>query len=323
MAEWNPTTSYAPGANVSYLGLNYVRSIYPISATSGTNPREEMGTDPKGDAIRTWLLTMPSPSASSQPYHIGYFSIKQPERSDGTYTKTPPLTSYPGKLYPEHPYAGASNNQENAYGPIGDPPDVYLGTSVEMDQARSATVTPPLPSAPVMPANKCGVAMQNIQEVTGTRNTESAWAGVGLAVYQNLVFDSIEDRWKQTFPATGRKFYVFLFFNHPLYFRRQIILSIRISTYNYTGGYTIPSIPPVDVPGTDEGVYSTTTETVTGTDNNYWSNVGSLADFIKPANSVFEYALPDNVTTPGPYGSIDGTIYELVELFVSDVQSND
>lgn len=330
MAEWDPATSYSPGANVTYLGLPYVRSQFPPTATSGTNPKEEMSVDPKGDAIRTWELRVPSPSVSSYPFHIGYFSLLAPERSDGIYTKIPPLANYPGKFYPEHPYASASNHQLSAYVFDPQPYENAIGSSLEMDQARAATPAippsiPAYPSAPAMPAAKCGVAMQQYQEVIFfPEPTGSASANSRVTTFQNLTYNSITDTWYQDFGATPRIFYVFLFFNHPLYFRRQHTITFRISTLNYTGGYTIPDTdPPVVVPGTEEGIYSSTTQTVTGTDNNFCTDAFSFADFIKPANAITTYTLPDNETTPGPYGSTDGTNYELVECFISDIESND
>jgi hypothetical protein len=290
-----------------------------------------MSVDPNGDAIRTWELRVPSPSVSvSYPFHIGYFSLLAPERSDGIYTKLPPLTSYPGKYYPEHPYAGGSNHQLSAYVFDPQPEENAIGSSLEMDQFRAATPAippsiPALPSAPAMPAAKCGVAMQQYQEVIFfPEPTGSASANSGVYTFQNLTYDSINDKWYQDFAATPRIFYVFLFFNHPLYFRRQHTITFRISTLNYTGGYTIPDTDPaVVVPATEEGIYSSTTQTVTGTDNNFCTNAFSFADFIKPANAITTYTLPDNETTPGPYGSTDGTNYELVECFISDIESND
>jgi hypothetical protein len=333
MAEWNSGTSYSPGASVTYLGLPYLRSQYPLTSTAGTNPKEEVSVDPKGDVIRTWELRVPSPYSTTYAFHIGYFSLKAPERSDGIYTKLPPLSSYPGKFAPEHPFAGGSDFQLSAYEYTPNPPEDYIvGSSLEMDQFRAeiAPVPPsttPIPSAPAMLAAKCGVAMQQNQEVTPPLNyqpTSSASANSGILVYQNLTYDSIDDEWYQDFGATPRIFYVFLFFNHPLYFRRQHTITFRISTLNYTGGYYVPDTdPPVIVPPTEEGVYSSYTTSVTGTDENFWSSGFNLNDFIKPANAIATYTLPDNETTPGPYGSIDGTNYELVEVFISDIESND
>lgn len=296
-----------------------------------------MGVDPKGDEIRTWELKVQSPNISSYPFHIGYFSLQAAERSDGLYVKIPPLPSYPGKLSPEHPYAGSSNEQMSAYGYIEGFSPELVGASVEMDQARAAVPpglnppTPGIPSAPVMPEAKCGVAMQQYQETFTPEpippypylTASNAYADTGLQVYQNLTYDPATETWYQDLGATPRVFYVFLFFNHPLYFRRSHTITFRISTYTYTGGYTIPVDPPIVVDPTAEGVYSSTIQTVNPTDNNYWTSTANTGPFIQPTNAVATYTLPDNQTTTGPYGSTDGTDYELVEVFISDVESND
>lgn len=296
-----------------------------------------MSVDPKGDAIRTWELVVQSPSISSYPFHIGYFSLKAAERSDGLYVKIPPQTSYPGKLYPEHPYAGLSDGQISAYGYINGLYPEIVGVSVDMDQARAEIPpgvdppTPGIPSAPAMPEAKCGVAMQQYQE-TFTPSpippepylspTES-YASTSVLVYQNLTYDPVTETWYQDLAATPRIFYAFLLFNHPLYFRRSHTITFRISTYNYTGGYTIPGNPPIVVDPTAEGFYSSSTQTVNPTDNNYFTTTANYGPFIQPSNAIATYTLPDNQTTSGPYGSVDGTNYELVEVFISDVESND
>lgn len=339
MAEWNPSTPYSPGAQVTYLGLTYVRSQYPATATTGTNPKEETSVDPKGDAIRSWELRVPSPNVTTVPFHSGYFSLKAPERSDGIYIKEPPLPSYPGKLAPENPYAGPSEIQQSAYGYTNFPSPVteVLGQSIEMDQARAAVpagITPPtpaIPSAPVMPANKCGLALQQFQETVTPEPVPSgpyldattAYANSGVFVFENLTFDPITETWYEDTSATPRTYYVFLSFNHPLYFRRQHTITFRISTYTYNTGYEIPGTPPIVVPATAEGVYSSTTQSVTPTDNNFFSQFAGYEDYFQPDNAVATYVLPDNETSPGPYDSIDGVDYELVETFVSDIEAND
>lgn len=331
MAEWNPSTAYGPGAAVTYMGLPYVRSAYPIAATSGTNPKEEMGVDPKGDPIRTWELRIPYSGGYVRPYHVGYFSLLAPARSDGIYIKEPPLAVYPGKLAPENPYAGPSDRQMSAYGFTAPGAAEVLGESVDMDQARSASVTPPLPAAPAMPANKCGVLYQQFQEIPVPEpiptdpylDASNGWAGTGVEVFENLVYNPVLERWEQDPSVRPRVYYAFLRFNHPLFFRRQHTVTFRISTLTYNTGYTIPGEPPIDVPATSEGVYSSSTQTVSPTDDNYWSAFGSMADYIQPANASATYTLPNDVANPGPYGSTDGIDYQMVEVFVSDVESND
>jgi hypothetical protein len=337
MAEWNPSTSYGPGAAVTYLGLPYVRSAYPIGATSGTNPKEEMGVDPKGDPIRTWELRVPS-YGYTRPYHVGYLSLLAPARSDGTYIKEPPLEVYPGKLAPQNPYAGATDVQMSAYGFTAPLLSEILGESIDMDQARAAippTIDPPfpgLPSAPVMPANKCGLLYQQFQEISSPDpiptepyiSSSNGYGNTAVLVYENLVYDPVTEQWIQDASVRPRVYYAFLFFNHPLFFRRQHTITFRISTLTYTGGYAIPdSDPPIVVPPTSEGVYSSYPQTVTPTDGNYWTSASNLTDWINPANAVATYTLPNDETYPGPYDSVDGVNYQMVEVFVSDVESND
>lgn len=333
MADWNPATSYGPGSVVNYQGLLYGRSSFPVTPTTGTSPKEEMGTDPKGDAIRTWELRQPGPRVDTFPFHIGYFSLLAPARSDGIYANVPPLASYPGKLYPENPYAGATQVQQSAYGYTNFPSYIseMLGESIEMDQARSA-VPPSTPSAPVMPTPKCGVGMQFFQETSTPEpiptepylSSSNGSMGTAVISYQGLTYNSVTDVWYQDFGATPRIFYAFLFHNHPLYFRRLHTITFRISTVVANSGYTIPGTPPIVVDPTSTSTYSSTTESVTPTDKNFWSSqVSNLSGWIQPSNAITTYTLPNNISVSGPYGSTDTTTYELVEIFVSDVESND
>ena len=339
MADWEPSTSYSPGASVTYLGLPYVRSQFPPTPTSGTNPSVEMGVDPKGDPIRTWELRWPTPLINygfEYPFLIGYFSLLAPARSDGIYASEPPLASYPGKFYPEHPYAGATSTQ-NAYGYIGTSTSLLIGESVEVDQARAATPAippyiPAYPSAPVMPAAKCGVGMQFFQETSTPEpippepylTSAYGWMVSYVNTYENLTYNSVTEQWYQNFGATPRIFYAFLYVNHPLFFRRQHTITFRISTTVYATGYEIPDDPPIIVPGTFTSTYSSVTQPVTPTDKNFWSLHSSQGDnWIQPSNAITTYTLPDNVSNPGPYGSTTGTTYEVVEVFVSDIESND
>lgn len=321
MAEWSDASTYSPGEIVTYQGLTYIRSFYPPTPTGGINPKEELSTDPKGNSIRTWELSVPSPASVARspltPYNVGYFALKAPIFSDGLYAKQPPLEPpiYPGKSAPNY-WAGPTQEQASAYF-MSTFDEVPYGTAVEMDQARTEA-----PTVDAMPAASCGVAMQQLQGVELPPPTiKFAGAGTGLFVARNLVYDSEEGRWVEDFGALPRVFYVFLLFNHPLYFRRSHTISFRISTYDYTGGYEIPSDPPVIVPGTSESTYSTSSQVVIPTDNNYM--VGLDDDFISPSNAVCTFTLPNNSTTPGPYGSTNGTDYEMVAVYVSDVEEND
>jgi hypothetical protein len=299
----------------------------------------EIGVDPKGDPIRTWELRVSSNQVDTFPFHIGYFSLLAAARSDGVYASEPPLPSYPGKFYPENPYAGATDVQQSAYGYTNFPSYIseILGESVEMDQARSATPAvppyiPAIPSAPVMPALKCGVGMQFFQETSTPEpvpvepylSSSNGYMGTGVITYQGLTYNSVTEQWYQDLGAIPRIFYAFLFFNHPLYFRRQHTITFRISTTVYNTGYTIPGPTPIVVDPTFTSTYSSSTQAVTPTDKNFWTGQAStLANWIQPSNAITTYTLADNVATDGPYGSTDGTTYDMVEVFVSDIESND
>lgn len=324
MAEWKDSSTYSPGDIVTYEGLTYVRSSYPPTPTGGTNPKEELSTDPKGNSIRTWELRVASPASVARspltPYNVGYFALKAPIFSDGLYAKDPPLEPpiYPGKSAPNS-WAGPTQEQASAYF-MSTFDEVPYGTAVEMDQARTAE-----PLVDAMPAASCGVAMQQYQAPTGIPlNIKFAGATTGVLVAENLVYDPEEGRWVEDFGALPRVYYVFLLFNHPLYFRRSHTISFRISTYNYAEGYEIPlepPDPPIIVPGTFDATYSTTSQVVIPTDNNYMVQLDD--DFISPSNAVCTFTLTNNSTSPGPYGSTTGTNYDLVAVYVSDVEEND
>jgi hypothetical protein len=136
---WNSSTAYSPFAVVSYNGLDYVRSIYPPTATSGTPPNEEMSVDDYGVSIRTWTL-----KDSFNPFFVFvqesfYFRLDFPDDPD-----------FPG-------YAGLGYIAKSAY----DTSELYeygLGVTREYDQFTNNTA--PVPDNPVCPASKCGVARQ-------------------------------------------------------------------------------------------------------------------------------------------------------------------
>jgi len=316
MAEWNPSLTYSPGAIVTYGGLTYVRSYFPAGATGGTNPKEELSTDTFGQEIRTWILDVKSPSIVPYPFNIGYYRLKQISSiPDGTYIKQPPLTDYPGKATPIG-YAGASDEQTSAYGAIA----TNLGWTVDMDQAADAA--PPQPAFPQIEASSCGVAMQQYQGVSSDPVTiKFAGAETGISIFVNLTYNSTTQTWYEDSGARPRVSYAFLIFNHPLFFRRTHTLYFRISTYTYADTYEIPGDPPIVVPGTFEGIYSTSTQAVIPTDNNY--NISRGGDYVQPANAVATYTLPNDETNAGPYGSTTGTIYTLEGAGVLSVEVND
>jgi hypothetical protein len=135
---WNPGVSYSPGALVSYGGYVYIRSSFPPSATSGTPPNEEMSTDGRSVAIRTWTLWSEVPSSSSASYLTSYFRLIEPP-----YNSTDPT--------PEYSFSGAQFEESTAYG-------TSEGGTVEYDQFKSNIS--PTPDSPVCPAELCGVALQ-------------------------------------------------------------------------------------------------------------------------------------------------------------------
>ena len=53
---WSSSTAYSPGNIVLYNGLEYIRSCFPGTPTTGTPPTDEMSTDTYGTDIRTWTL---------------------------------------------------------------------------------------------------------------------------------------------------------------------------------------------------------------------------------------------------------------------------
>lgn len=137
---WNSSTAYSPFAVVSYNGLDYVRSVYPAIATSGTPPNEEMSTDSKGDPIRTWTLNPtydPSPTISY--FESYYFRLDFPDDPD-----------FPG-------YAGLGYLAGSAY-ELSAPSEFGAGVTREYDQFTINDS--PIPDNPVCPASKCGVARQ-------------------------------------------------------------------------------------------------------------------------------------------------------------------
>lgn len=264
-AEWDPGISYAPGASVTYRGLPYYRSQYPATATTGTPPNSEMSVDSKGTAVRTWMLFLGSYSSYAPRFASTYFRLIEP-----TFNSTDASA--------EFQYSGAQFEEGNAYSPIGDPAGTVYGITVEMDQAK--TNPSPTPASPVCPADKCGVAFQNGQE-------------------QGLVQCSVDSQGDATNP---RKYYIFVHFNHPLYFRRTITVITRVLMTETLG----------DPPVTTE-TYLNTYTNVTPTDNNYCSSALSGSYFV-PANAAFEILVPDDTAT---------ATYAFAQRGLSDVTAND
>lgn len=138
---WDSGTAYSFGAVVAYNGLDYFRSNFPATATTGTPPNEEMSTDDLGDPIRTWTLqqSQPNPYSNADSFFCGYFRLIAP-----TYGTE--------QLEPDFEYYGASSFAQSAYGGIE---EYDRGTTIEYDQE--------IDDSPECPADKCGVYMQQTQ----------------------------------------------------------------------------------------------------------------------------------------------------------------
>jgi hypothetical protein len=232
---WSNSTSYSPGAVVSYKGLEYIRSQYPDTATSGTAPNVETSVDPNGDTIRTWRLNTPLNNPS--PLLTLYFRTQYPPvEDDGDFA---------------YSFPGGQSFQVNAYDydPFA-PPDQYsIGSSSEWDQATGST--------PVCAANSCGVAMQQSPESI-------------IYVQANGL------------GATRTK-YIYLTFNHPLYFRRTITVMTIIQV----------TTTPKDPPGSPTTTYQITNTPVIPDDRSYCSDSLESSYYV-PANSVFSVTVPED-----------------------------
>lgn len=268
---WNNATAYSPGALVSYNGRDYLRSQYPPTPTTGTPPNEEMGTDDKGVAIRTWTIYTPGYDAYGPTFNTTYFRIIQPTYSSDS-------------EQPDFQYAGMTAYAENAYGTIGDPMAFVYGTTVEMDQAKANPA--PTPDSPVCPADKCGVAMQQFAE------TGQIFIGA----------DSTPDA------TNPRKYYIYVVFNHPLYFRRTITVLTRIQ--KTVTVYDSPDAPVV--------TYLDTYTLYVPDDRNYCSIFNLSGDYFVPANAAFEIIVPED-----EFSSTGSTTYVFTSRGVVDATSND
>ena len=163
---WDSSTVYSPAMTVLYNGLEYERSNYPETPTSGTPPNEEMSTDPLDDPIRTWILIQSGPifDNNAEWFFCGYFRLIAP-----TYGTE--------QLEPDFEYYGSSDYAVSAYAYGGTEYD--RGTTIEYDQG--------IGGSPACPADKCGVYMQQIQAngvfcaVTYTANLNPSTPRLNLA----------------------------------------------------------------------------------------------------------------------------------------------
>lgn len=268
---WEPSVSYSPGAVVTYNGQTYVRSQYPETATGGTPPNQEISDDGKGVSIRTWTLYVSGYSTYSPKFYTTYFRIIEP-----------PLSSDTG--LPDFQYSGDQFAASNAYAPIGDPLTYVYGGTVEMDQAKENEH--PTPNSPVCPSEYCGVAMQQFQE--------NGLIACGA--------DSTTD------PIIPRKYYIYVLFNHPLYFRRTITIVTQIKK-------TVTVFDPFDQTVTYENTYTP----YVPDDRNYCTFTAmDFGSYLVPANAAFEIVVPPDVIT-----ETGSTTYEFIARGFSEASPND
>lgn len=282
---WNSGTAYSPGAVVSYNGLEYVRSIYPITATSGTPPNEEMGVDQKGDAIRTWTLLAGEYIGVWQPkFMTMYFRVIGPtwNTTDNT---------------PEFFYSGPQSYAVNGYQVVREPGYPY-GESVEWDQFKDNPGT--TPDSPVCPADKCGVAMQQFQETTSDPPPDFPGPDYFLPVIMAQADHIVKE-------DNDRIYYVYVRFNHPLYFRRSLTVLTRVKK---TKSLPLPA----------ETSYINTYTTYVPTDKNYVTSTYGVfdPDYFTPANAAFDITIPTDVDEPD-----DKVTYTFEESEIVDATSND
>jgi len=138
--------------------------------------------------------------------------------------------------------------------------------------------------SPECPADKCGVFIQ--QKIAG-------YVYCSATVTSNLT------------PSTPKVYLGWVQFNHPLYFRRTITVLVRVSqsVSQATG-------PPVVT-------FINTPYEVTPTDNCY-TQTGITKTL---TNSAFGFTVPANV--PGGPGGVGAISYNLSEVHIMDVDSND
>lgn len=280
---WDSATYYNPTSEVTYNGLTYFRSQYPQGATAGTPPSEEMGTDDIGDPIRTWTIVRGYFGGYGSEYVLipRYFRLVN---EWDTATKT--LLNYQGMTQ------FAQSAYDNIYFDPLDPTQAFLqnGYTADMDQEN-------LPYYSGVPADKCGVALQQYQEVPNPYR-ERIDPEQGMQAYMELRHDLIFQGgdWIENPAATDPYlWYVFLLFNHPLYFRRTFELACQFTDYSVN--------PPVQ---------NIVTNNVTPTDVNYcqrgFPNNGSQS-YYQPSNAVWTFSLAAGDVLGGP--------------FIKNVESND
>lgn len=266
---WNAATSYSPNAVVTYNGQTYIRSQYPAAPTAGTPPNVETGVDGNGDEIRTWTLYVEGYTGYQPKFLTSYFRIIEP-----------PINSETG--YYDFLYSGDQFYGFNAYAPIGDPSTYIHGGTVEIDQFK--TNPSGGPDSPVCPKEYCGVAMQQLQE------------GGEVAC-------GVTSRTDDTNPL---KKYIFVLFNHPLYFRRTIKVFTQI----------VKTVTVYD-PASSTTTYENTFTTYLPDDRNYCTFT-PLTSYYIPDNAAFVVTVPPNV-----YSSSGSTEYAFTQAVFQEATPND
>lgn len=312
MAEWDPAVAYSPGDIVTYRGQAYLRSQYPVTPTSGTPPNVELGTDPKGDAIRSWELSTPS-YQTKFVFHPFHFRVIHP-----------PMNS--AQPNPVIQYGEESDYAENAYGPVygqGGLNDIgKRGYTVEYGQAKPAT--PTSPAVAECPGAYCGVGLQQIQEIQSYDPPVIPGPDVGFS----WVIDAFHDLIPNPNPAfPGQyiedptathpyKWYLFFRFNHPLLFRRNCTITLQfLKTYT-----------PLDPPDVPQYSYVYVNDSNVPTDKNYTSYTnfsyvtqppGAGAYYIAPSNAFLTIDEPDPENEPAFTIS-----YQLVSVYLNIAEPN-
>ena len=289
---WDEAMEYLPLDRVLWNGLEYQRSQYPDSGTTGTSPDEEMSTDPNGDPIRTWMLAANFPDDTFiRPYYFvtSYFRLLAPDFDE----------TNGGFLYN---WTGPSNLQENAYYPIVDDQNSVenpTGTSVEYDQESGTT--------PAMPDDRCGVGFQ--QHNPGVRT-------IGICVvYTNLLN-----------PETPRTYTAWIEFNHPLFFRRVVTASVWIKE-----SYSPPEVSggPTTYTYTNQDFTITPTDDcyVDAFELDYENNTIFLSGSIPEGSRYtaetvsFTFDVPEDIPAPTIYDP--SYSYTIDEIFIKEVEAND
>jgi len=150
---------------------------------------------------------------------------------------------------PEFFYSGPQSYAVNGYQVVREPGYPY-GESVEWDQFKDNAS--PTPDSPVCPANKCGVAMQQFQEISG----EIPPSPPDPVYFLPVIIAEADHVVKED---DDRIYYVYVRVNHPLYFRRSLTVLTRVKK---TKSLPLPA----------ETTYINTYTTYVPTDKNYVTN---------------------------------------------------